>query len=155
AQWVSWIHIDDLVGALLHVIEDPRLEGPIAMCAPSPIRQRELAKQLGRAMHRPAVLRTPRGAVVLALGEASRMLLGGQRVRPLELLRPGYLFRFPTLALALRDLLADLISIEHAVVSALPDTEYLRARRPRYTLHTVTELDAPLADVFEFFSSPA
>lgn len=153
-QWVSWIHLDDLISALLLVIEDDRFAGPVAMTAPEPVHQRDLAKALGHAVHRPAILRAPRFAVKLALGEAATLLLGGQRVLPRRLSDRGFSHRFPTLAAALDDLLEDDVEIERARPAELADSPYLQNRRPRYTLHARTELDAPLAEVFPFFSSP-
>lgn len=155
AHWVSWIHLEDLIAALLRTIEDPRVTGPLALVAPHPVRQRELASALGAALDRSARLPTPRFALSLALGEASTMLLASQRVIPRALLATGFRHRFRSLETALDDLLDDDVEVERAHLGALPDAEYLARRRPRYTLHARTELDAPLAEVFPFFSAPA
>ena len=152
-QWMPWIHLDDAVAAFVQLIEDARFVGPIAVTSPSPIRQRELAAAFGRALHRPAVLPAPRAVVALALGEASSMLLASQRVVPRVLTAAGFTFRFPTLDAALADLVTDDVSISRAR-DVRDDSAYLRARKPRYTLHAQTELAAPLAEVFAFFSSP-
>lgn len=104
-QYVSWIHLDDLVEALAIAVEDERYEGPINAVAPNPVPQRELARGLGAALGRPAVLPTPRFALELALGEAAQALLASQRGVPRRLLALGFPFRFPELGPALADVL--------------------------------------------------
>ncbi len=155
SQWVPWIHLDDAISALVRVIEDPRLDGPVAITSPAPVQQRALAAALGRALRRPALLPAPRAAVVLGLGEAASILLASQRVVPRALAAVGFTFRFPSIDAALADLIADGVSIERARPGDFPQhAGYLRERRPRYTLRARTELSAPLNDVFAFFSSP-
>jgi uncharacterized protein (TIGR01777 family) len=154
-QWVSWIHLEDLVMAVIRAIEDPRIDGPLAVVAPHPVRQRELASTLGALLHRPARLPAPKFALSLALGEASELLLASQRVIPRALLAAGFRHRFRSLDAALADLLDDGASVDRTRSEELPDAAYLKERHPRYTLHAETELDAPIADVFAFFSSPA
>jgi hypothetical protein len=154
AQWVSWIHIDDLVGALVHLLDGAARSGPLAVTAPSPVRQRELACAIGDAVHRRARLPTPRAALRLGLGEQADMLLASQRVIPRALLAAGFAFRFPRLEDALADLAGEQVAIVPVRRTDLPEAGYLRRRRPRFTLRTRTDLDAPLADVFAFFSSP-
>lgn len=154
-QWVSWIHLDDLVAAVLHVLETRQLSGPLAVVSPEPVRQRELARAIGEAVHRPAVLPAPRFALSLVLGEAADLLLQSQRVLPRALGASGFQHRFPTLESALSDLLSDAVTIRRVDQAELPDSSYVQERRPRYTLSTRTELDAPLAEVFPFFAAPA
>jgi uncharacterized protein (TIGR01777 family) len=105
-QWVSWIAIDDVVGAVLHALLDSRLSGPVNATAPEPVTGRVLAATLGRVLGRPALLPAPAPALRLMFGEmAKTALLGSQRALPTRLLASGYRFRFPSLEPALRSLL--------------------------------------------------
>jgi len=91
-QWVSWVHLDDLVRALQLAIDNPQLHGPVNMVAPTPVRNRDFAKALGRALGRPAMVRTPAFAVKVALGEFADYVLGGRRAIPRALLEAGFSF---------------------------------------------------------------
>ncbi len=105
-QWMSWIHIDDVVGLLREAASRPEVEGPLNVVGPSPERNATFAQALGRAMRRPAWLRAPEAALRVALGEAADVVLGSQRVLPEKAKATGYAFRFESLDAALRDLLA-------------------------------------------------
>jgi hypothetical protein len=100
-QWFSWVHIEDLFGALLHLTENPGSSGPYNLTAPAPVRNRELARELGRALHRPALLPVPAFAVRLVLGEFGNVVLKGQRVLPRRLLAEGFRFAYPRIESAL------------------------------------------------------
>ncbi|HXQ61116.1 MAG TPA: TIGR01777 family oxidoreductase [Acidimicrobiales bacterium] len=102
-QWLSWISLRDEVGAILHAIDEPSLGGPLNASAPSPVTNREFTSQLGRVLHRPAVLTAPPFALRLALGRqlADELLLGSLRVVPARLTATGYRFQDPALAGAL------------------------------------------------------
>lgn len=104
-QVLSWIHLDDVIGLLRFVLDDARASGAFNVTAPAPVDMNTFATELGRALQRPSWLRVPSIAVRAALGEASEAVLTGQRVIPSRALALGYSFTFPTLALALRDLL--------------------------------------------------
>lgn len=104
-QYVPWIHIDDVVGALLECLDVESLQGPVNTVAPNPVTNRELAKTLGRVLGRPAVLPLPKPAMKLMFGEMSTVITTGQRVIPERLLEAGYRFRHPELEPALRELL--------------------------------------------------
>ena len=103
-QWFPWVHIDDLVGALLFLLDRDGLEGPFNCCAPNPVRNRDLARALGRALHRPAFLRVPGFLIRFVLGEFGNIILRGQKTVPRRLLDAGYSFRHPELAGALAEL---------------------------------------------------
>lgn len=103
-QWFPWIHIDDLVGAILFLLTAEECRGPFNFTAPQPVRQKEFARQLGAALHRPAFLPTPAFVMKLALGEFGRSLLQGQKVVPQALTESGYLFTYPDLQPALREI---------------------------------------------------
>lgn len=102
-QWWSWIHRDDAVGLILHALTHP-LAGAINAAAPLPVRQREFAKTLGRALRRPAFLPAPAFALKAALGEFSSELLFSKRVLPERAQASGYVFKFPGLEAALREI---------------------------------------------------
>ncbi|EKF74827.1 hypothetical protein A11A3_06330 [Alcanivorax hongdengensis A-11-3] len=104
SQWLSWIHIDDMVAILVRALETPGVEGVFNACAPAPVTQREFHRQLAREVHRPGVLRIPARLLQLGLGEQSTMLLGGQCVFPRRLEQQGFVFRFPDLSSALSHL---------------------------------------------------
>ncbi len=103
-QWMSWIALDDLIGAILHALSREDLRGAVNAVAPEPVTHREFARTLGRVMQRPALLPAPAFALRLLLGRemADELLLASQRVLPRRLLESGYRYRLPTLAGALR-----------------------------------------------------
>jgi uncharacterized protein (TIGR01777 family) len=106
-QYLSWISLDDTVGAILHVLATPSLAGPVNITAPAPVTNRDFAKTLGKVLGRPAVVTVPAFALRMAFGtEGAAMLTGGQRVMPLRLLGSGFRFRYETLEPAFRHLLA-------------------------------------------------
>lgn len=109
-QYVSWIHIDDLVAAIEHVLtHKAMLRGPVIMASPNPVTQKEFAKRVGKVLHRPVFLWTPGFLLKTALGEmAQELLLSSQRVEPANLITTGYRFKFPELEGALRDLTKNL-----------------------------------------------
>jgi hypothetical protein len=103
--WQSWIHVADQVGILRLALEDARASGPMNATAPDPVRNRDLARALGRVLRRPSLLVAPAFAVRAALGEMAEVILASQRVLPQRALALGYRFRWPSLEPALRDLL--------------------------------------------------
>lgn len=102
-QWVSWIHIDDLVSIYLTAID--RIDGAVNGCAPSPVTNATFTQALGEALHRPTKLAVPTFALRAMLGEGADILLYGQRVVPQRLPQLGYEFEFPELKDALASLL--------------------------------------------------
>ena len=106
-QWMSWISIDDLCGAILHALATESLAGPVNAVAPAPVTNREFATTLGRVLGRPAFLRLPAFAVHLLLGEmADELLLASTRAVPARLEATGFAFGDPALEGALRRLLS-------------------------------------------------
>jgi uncharacterized protein (TIGR01777 family) len=105
-QHLSWISIDDMIGAIHHSIITPGLHGPVNAVAPAPATNREFTKTLGSVLRRPTIFPMPAFAARLAFGEmADELLLSGQRVQPQRLLDSGYPFRHTTLEAALRHVL--------------------------------------------------
>ena len=103
-QWVSWIHIDDLVGLILMAIDNPDLSGPVNATAPKPVTNADLARALGAAMGRRSWLSVPRPVLRLVLGEVAGLVTRGQRVLPAKALRAKFRFRYANVAAALQDL---------------------------------------------------
>ncbi|MFP4056148.1 MAG: TIGR01777 family oxidoreductase [Candidatus Brocadiia bacterium] len=105
-QYLSWIALDDAVGAIRHALVRETLSGAVNVVSPHPVTNRELAKTLGRVLRRPAVLPLPAFVLRLVYGEmADATLLSGVRARPARLVETGYAFRHPRLEAALRFLL--------------------------------------------------
>jgi hypothetical protein len=104
-QYVPWIHLDDVVGAMLFCLDDAQAAGPVNLAAPNPVTNAELSRTLGRVLKRPAVLPVPAIALKLLYGEMAEIVITGQRVVPARLKRLGYEFRHPDLEAALRDVL--------------------------------------------------
>lgn len=104
-QWMSWVHIDDAVGAIRFALQNAGVRGPANVTAPHPERNADFARALGKALHRPAFFPTPGFALKLVFGEmAQALLLDGQKVLPRALERAGYRFAHTSLDEALREL---------------------------------------------------
>ncbi|HEY2509939.1 MAG TPA: TIGR01777 family oxidoreductase, partial [Polyangiaceae bacterium] len=104
-QWLSWIHIEDAVRGILFALDRADFDGPFNLSAPKPVTMNDFARALGRALHRPSVIRVPAVALKVALGEGlAETLLSGQRAVPALLERAGFTFRFEDVGVALRDL---------------------------------------------------
>lgn len=104
-QWFPWIHLDDLVGAILFLLDCEECHGPFNFAGPQAVRQKEFAKQLGGVLRRPAFLPVPGFVMKLGLGEFGRSLLQGQKILPRALTDHGFQFLYPQLEPALRDIL--------------------------------------------------
>lgn len=104
-QWMPWIHVADLRAATVHGVISETLAGAVNGTAPHPERNRDFTRKLAAAVHRPAILPSPEFALKLALGDFSSALLASQRVLPAALEADGFLFQFPTLDAAFRDLI--------------------------------------------------
>ena len=105
-QYISWIHKDDLVGMILAALSDERWSGPINATAPEPVRNRDFARELGKALRRPALLPVPAVALRALYGEMAEVITTGARVLPAKALVLGYRFRHSHLPEALRSALA-------------------------------------------------
>ena len=103
-QWMSWVHVQDIVGVFLLALDHSDASGPINGTAPHPVTNKDFARSLGRALHRPSFIPTPSIALRLMLGEVADVVTTGQRVLPKAAERLGYTFRFPHLEGALADL---------------------------------------------------
>jgi len=103
-QWVSWIHIDDLISLFHFLLENPKTEGAFNGTAPQPVTMKEFAQSLGRALHRPAIFSVPAPILRLALGEVADILLTGQYVEPRRATEAGFKFQFRDVNSALKDI---------------------------------------------------
>lgn len=100
-QWFSWIHLEDLLEAIVFLIKRREIEGPVNLCLPYPVRQKEFARALGRVLKRPSFFPLPAPILRLALGELATVVLHGQKVYPARLLAEGFVFRYPAIEEAL------------------------------------------------------
>jgi uncharacterized protein (TIGR01777 family) len=105
-QWVSWIHVEDLCALIVWILEREGARGAYNGTAPEPVTNAQLARALGRALHRPAFLPAPAFALRLLLGEAASAILSGQHVVPARALAEGFAFRYPALDAALEEALS-------------------------------------------------
>jgi uncharacterized protein len=103
-QWFSWVHIDDLCEAFVFLMKHPEISGPVNICTPNPVRNRDLAKALGEVLHRPSLMPAPAFMIKLVLGEFGSVILEGQRVIPKRLLDSGFVFRYPDMKKALQSI---------------------------------------------------
>jgi len=131
-QWMSWIHLDDLVALFTHALQHADVRGVVNGVAPEPVTNATFTHELGRALHRPALLPVPAAVLRLALGEMSWILLASQRVLPRAVLQYGWAFRYPQLPAALADLCAD----------------------PNHELEYEQWVNRGQEEVFAFFSDP-
>jgi len=105
-QWWSWIHIQDWIGGVNHVLQTNELSGPVNFVAPGPVTNAEFTSTLASVLCRPAILPMPAFAARLVFGQmADELLLASQKVEPEKLLASHYRFQFPELRNALQDLL--------------------------------------------------
>lgn len=103
-QWVSWIHLNDVVSGILFCIEKEQLQGPVNFTTPNPVTMYEFGQILGEVLHRPHWIPAPGFALKIVLGEMSTLVLEGQKVLPEKLTAYGYEFLFKSLKPALADI---------------------------------------------------
>jgi uncharacterized protein (TIGR01777 family) len=103
-QWLSWIHITDVVNGIRHVIDSTDLVGPVNFCAPEAVKMSTFGKTLGSVLKRPHWIPAPSFALRLLLGEMSMLVLEGQKVVPEKLVKSGFRFTYPTLNDALHNI---------------------------------------------------
>jgi len=106
-QWFSWIHIKDLAEAYAFLMKYPEVSGPVNVCSPHPVRNRDLGKALGKALHKPSFIPAPGFMIKLVLGEFGSVILKGQKVIPKKLLDNGFVFQYADIQDALQGI-ADL-----------------------------------------------
>lgn len=104
-QWVSWIHVEDLVQLMLATATNEKYRGAVNAVAPNPVRNADFTQALALTLRRPAIFPVPGWVLNLIFGEMSRVLLASQRVEPRVASDNKFAFAFPELGPALRDLL--------------------------------------------------
>ena len=104
-QWMSWIHIEDVIGLIQFALANDALAGPVNATAPKPVTNSEFTRDLGSALHRPAIFPVPKFALKMMFGEMAEVIIASQRVVPAVAVNPGYRFRFPELSPALNQIL--------------------------------------------------
>ncbi|MCX8061666.1 MAG: TIGR01777 family oxidoreductase [Anaerolineales bacterium] len=105
-QWVSWIHLQDLIRAMVFLLETPQAKGPFNLCAPQPVTSQELSKVIGRVMRKPSFFPTPEIFFRSIFGEKADLLLSSQKQVPKKLLELGFEYQYPTAESALMNLLS-------------------------------------------------
>jgi len=95
-QWVSWIHLEDVVRVFLAATDDAALSGPLNATAPLPVRNLEFSQCLARALRRPCLFPVPPPMLRLTFGEVAEVVISGQRVVPRRLEEAGFTFCHPT-----------------------------------------------------------
>ena len=100
-QYMPWIHRDDVVGALIWMMENPNASGPFNVVSPNPATNAEFTRTLGKVLHRPTLFPAPPPVLKVALGEMARLLLTGQKAIPERLTQEKFEFRYPDLEQAL------------------------------------------------------
>ena len=105
SQWLSWIHIQDVARAIAFCMKNQHLQGPVNFTAPNPVQMDTFGKTIGAVMHRPHWFPVPPFLLKAALGEMSVLVLEGQKVLPDKLIQEEFSFSFPTLKMALEDIL--------------------------------------------------
>ncbi len=104
-NWVPWIHIDDLVSAILYSVETKGIKGPLNFCTPYPVSHRTLIKAVAKALGRPAFFRLPSFLIKVVMGGLGKEILFSQRMTPESLIVSGFNFKFENIDYALMDLL--------------------------------------------------
>lgn len=105
-QWFPWIHLEDLIEAVLFLAERDASQGVYNFCAPQPLRNVEMARTIGRLLRRPALLKVPLFAIRLLLGEFGTSIMASQRGVPQKLLEEEFQFRYPDFESAMKEVLA-------------------------------------------------
>ena len=104
-QWFPWIHLEDLVSAIIFLMSGDILQGPFNFTAPNQVRQKEFAQKLAKSLNRPAFMPAPSFIMKTVLGDFGKSLLLGQRVAPRALQENGFVFQYPQLEDALEEIL--------------------------------------------------
>jgi uncharacterized protein len=104
-QWVSWIHINDIIGLIILAIENPNINSILNATASNPVTNDVYCKTIGKVLHRPSFLTVPGFVLRLLIGEFAKYILTGQKVMPAVALRNGYKFEFDNIYEAVKDIL--------------------------------------------------
>jgi uncharacterized protein (TIGR01777 family) len=105
-QWMPWVHVADLARLYVHAADHGEIDGAMNAVAPNPVRNSEFTRALGRQLHRPAFMPAPYIGLRVLFGEFAQVLFASQRVIPKVALDTGFVFQYPDIAAALREILA-------------------------------------------------
>jgi uncharacterized protein (TIGR01777 family) len=145
-QYFPWIHQRDMAELIATAVRDDRYTGPINAVAPDLVTSKRFARALGHALRRPSVLPTPSPALRAIFGDAAIVLLASQRVEPAAARRNGFVWQFPSIDVALADVVrGDSVNIERVT------TPPANAAGATYMLTASTQISAPADQVFAFF----
>lgn len=131
-QWMSWIHVEDVVRLFIHALENDEVRGPMNATAPMPVRNSVFTRALASSVGRPAILPVPSLGLRLAFGEMASIMTASQRVVPLAAEKSGFQFRYPTLGDALTEICS---SDSHELIFE-------------------QRVEQPVDEAFRFFSDP-
>lgn len=106
-QWFSWVHMHDLTEAFIFLLSHKDISGPVNLCSPNPLRNKDLGDAIGKVLQKPSFMPTPGFMIRLILGEFGDVLLKGQRVIPNRLMEAGFKFRYPDIEEALKNIILD------------------------------------------------
>lgn len=104
-QWLSWVHIEDLVNIYHYAINEDKIKGPVNATSPNPVTMKEFCQVLGKVMHKPSWFRVPSFILKLVFGEMADVLLSSQKVIPSKLINSNFRFQFPSLSDALKEII--------------------------------------------------
>lgn len=104
-QWFPWIHMEDLISAIMFILENHELKGPVNFCSPNPVRNRDFASALGKVLKKPSSIKTPSFMIRAIMGEMGTSLINSQRAIPDTLLKHGFKFQYPDIHQALNNIL--------------------------------------------------
>lgn len=105
-QWLSWVHIDDIVSLYLFAIENKNISGPINGATPNPVINKKLSKMIGEILNKPSFFPVPEFVLKIVVGEFAENLVTGQRVYPKKALEHGFNFQYPNIKETLTNLLS-------------------------------------------------
>jgi hypothetical protein len=105
-QWMPWVHVADIARLYVHAADTQSIHGPMNAVSPHPVRNSEFTKALGRQLHRPAFMPAPYIGLRILFGEFAKVLFASQRVIPKVALDTGFIFQYPDIAVALKEILA-------------------------------------------------
>jgi hypothetical protein len=120
-QWMSWIHIRDLAGMLVHALENDAVAGPINAVSPNPVTNRDFTRELADVLSRPTIFPLPTWIIRLIFGDMSQILLASQKTSAEKIRKTGYKFMYPNLNLALK-VICDRVGHEFLMEQWVPES---------------------------------
>lgn len=104
-QYMSWIHINDLIRAIAHILVTEELSGSVNLSSPNPVTNAEFTRAFGRALSRPAIFTIPKVVLKIAFGEIADSMMASTRMEPAKLMESSFEFEYPQIEAALREVL--------------------------------------------------